>query len=283
MCIICYKPKNVNLPKTLQTCWNNNPDGCGYCFPENGKVIIKKGFMTFSDFEKSLQEFQKTHDLKKTPMLFHFRITTHGGTCKEYTHPFPVSDNLNTLTAKKSKSDFAICHNGIIDNFGNKKISDTAQYVQKVVSPLFEIAGGNITDNLCNIIENTISGSRFAIMSKAGKVNLIGNWYEYDGSWYSNLNYTPKTYFYDYSYEDTVTYGRVLYDITDIDGLTVDGFPINYWKLENEQAFVDYSNDLYILGEDGLYYSYSEKVKGLPASKLGLRSVYVKGGDIYEI
>ena len=52
MCIIAYKPKGQALPskETLQMCWNNNEDGAGYMFANDGRVWISKGFATFDKF-----------------------------------------------------------------------------------------------------------------------------------------------------------------------------------------------------------------------------------------
>ena len=46
MCVICYKPKGIAFPeeRILQNCFDNNPDGAGFMWPENGKVHIRKGF-----------------------------------------------------------------------------------------------------------------------------------------------------------------------------------------------------------------------------------------------
>lgn len=190
MCIIVYKPQGVAIPSTLKNCWQNNPDGAGYCYPSGKKNVpirIKKGFMEWEAFESSIAS---VHNPEDVDMLFHFRIATHGGVNKAFCHPFPLSNSLTKLTSPRINTQMAICHNGIISEFGNTKVSDTAEYIQKVLTPLFKATNMIQSDETDTIIENTISCSRFAIMTEDG-VNLIGNWQEHDGCWYSNGNYTP--------------------------------------------------------------------------------------------
>ena len=55
MCVILYKPKNVKLPKDniLFNCFMNNDDGAGYTYAVNNNVIVKKGFLNYTDFIKA--------------------------------------------------------------------------------------------------------------------------------------------------------------------------------------------------------------------------------------
>lgn len=91
MCIIVYKPENKEFPTwaTLETCFNNNPDGCGYMFVKNNQVNIRKGFMTFKQFKKALKQDKQNCGIN-LPYVMHFRITTHGGTSPQMCQPFPV-------------------------------------------------------------------------------------------------------------------------------------------------------------------------------------------------
>ena len=60
MCIIAIKEKGVAMPdlETLNNMWNNNPDGAGYMFPFDGKVHIRKGFMSLKSSLKTLINLQ---------------------------------------------------------------------------------------------------------------------------------------------------------------------------------------------------------------------------------
>ena len=57
MCIIIAKNKNNRLPKKaeLEYSFNHNHDGAGFMYPDNGKVIIDKGYMTFEKFYQFLK------------------------------------------------------------------------------------------------------------------------------------------------------------------------------------------------------------------------------------
>ena len=89
MCILIIKPNGVMTPSesTLKTCFERNPDGAGFSYNKNGKIILKKGFMTFDSFKKAVEKIPIT-----SSALIHCRITTSGGTKPELTHPYPLDD-----------------------------------------------------------------------------------------------------------------------------------------------------------------------------------------------
>src|SRR3990170_9056739 len=110
MCIMIAKNKDLILKeKILKNCFNNNPDGAGFCVENEDKSFtIEKGFFSFESFYSAFQP----HETKKA--LLHFRIRTHGDTDIENCHPFEVSDTI------------VFAHNGIISNVPtNKNKSDT--------------------------------------------------------------------------------------------------------------------------------------------------------------
>ena len=92
MCVVVYKPKNKKMPKEdrLLSCFISNPDGAGYMFQNGKNVTIKKGFMTFNEFYKSLmQDYNKVG--KRSDFVLHFRISTQGGVNKPCCHPYKIS------------------------------------------------------------------------------------------------------------------------------------------------------------------------------------------------
>ena len=117
MCIIAISPKNNPIPSsdTRKKMFENNPDGAGFMYPYKGKVRIEKGFMTLDAMETRLQEVSKVIDTTKTPMIFHYRITTHGGTSQANTHPFPVTNNRKLLQLTRVDASLGVAHNGIIN------------------------------------------------------------------------------------------------------------------------------------------------------------------------
>ena len=49
MCIICCKPMGKDMPteEIMKNMWVNNPDGAGFMYVKNHKLVIEKGFMEF--------------------------------------------------------------------------------------------------------------------------------------------------------------------------------------------------------------------------------------------
>jgi len=91
MCVIVRKPKNVSVSiETLRNCWQSNKDGAGFMYAENGKLIFKKGLMTFKSF---LTEYRACNPLGKE-ILIHFRFATHGAVANEQTHPFIIHGDI---------------------------------------------------------------------------------------------------------------------------------------------------------------------------------------------
>lgn len=99
MCIIVYKPQGRMLPSldTLRACWDNNPDGAGIMWPDGEQVNIRKGFMTWPDFLKALDDVTSGIDVEGVPMALHFRIATHGAVVPGCCHPFAVKDSFDKM------------------------------------------------------------------------------------------------------------------------------------------------------------------------------------------
>ena len=118
MCVIVYKPSGVKAPTQadLHNCFLNNPDGAGYMLPINNKVVIRKGFMTYEDFEKDIKNTIKVNNLDPidTPIVMHFRISTQGGVNKALCHPYPICENYDEMRKLESKCNLGLAHNGII-------------------------------------------------------------------------------------------------------------------------------------------------------------------------
>lgn len=195
MCIIVSKEKGVKLPNrdVLETCWNNNSDGAGISYVKDGSVYIKKGFMTFTAFSDALDRICAEIDVESTPMVLHFRITTHGGTKPENCHPFPISENAGLLRKIECRSDVAVAHNGIIYGMGDKNLSDTMEYIVTQMS-YFHMSDRRFYDNkhLMKAIENAIGASKMAFLAKDGNIRYIGNFVTVDGVKYSNDSYMPR-------------------------------------------------------------------------------------------
>lgn len=206
MCIIAAKPAGIAMPEDeiLRNMWDANPDGAGFMYPcsmtgKKGKdkvtVRVEKGFMKFEDFMSALNSLASTHDLTDIPLVMHFRITTHGGTCPELTHPFPVTSSRGVLRKLSSSAPVAIAHNGIIHSVtAGKDMSDTSEYVASQLAPLHSaLPRFWESPHALELIRNAI-GSKMAILSADGKITTIGDFIESKGILYSNSSYSYKKF-----------------------------------------------------------------------------------------
>ena len=192
MCIIIVKKAGIRFPESeiLKDCWDNNPDGAGYMYPKNGQVEIRKGFMKYKHLMDSLKSIPNKDDI---PMILHFRITTHGGTSKANTHPFPVTSNEKLLRSTRLKTTLAVAHNGIITIDNDKNLSDTMQFIKNELS-LFNVIKPNWYKDIKSLdyIGNRID-SKLAIMDGKGYISTVGDFYEDEGILYSNYSYLGYT------------------------------------------------------------------------------------------
>lgn len=189
MCIIVYKPVNKMMvdETTIETCYENNPDGAGYMIRElNGSIKIRKGFMDVESLKKSLN---RERNIEQTEMVLHFRIATHGSIKKGNCHPFPISRSIPELRkVSHNKLNYAIAHNGIIQGYSSKNkynLSDTMQLSKKLVAMIHE--PGKMKKYLSGI------HSRFIVFLPKETI-ITGDWIEEDGIKYSNSSYMPDTY-----------------------------------------------------------------------------------------
>lgn len=191
MCIIAAKPAGVAMPsrQTIRTMWDSNRDGAGLMYVENGKVCIEKGFMKYKAFAKALDKLESRLDLTATPVVMHFRITTHGGTKPENCHPFPITDSIGALCKRQTRTDVGVAHNGIIDIMPRKGISDTMEYIASQLAPLKRALPGFYKNrHAMTMVENAIQ-SKMAFLTKEREIYTLGNFIDQDGVLYSNYSF----------------------------------------------------------------------------------------------
>ena len=197
MCIIAAKPSGVAMPTrdTIRNMWNVNSDGAGIMYVENNKVRIEKGFMKYKSFAKKLDELERRLDLTATPLVMHFRITTHGGTKPENTHPFPITDSIGALKKLKSYADVGVAHNGIITSVSPRKgISDTMEYIAAQLAPLKRALPRFYTNKDAMLLVKNAIESKMAFLTKDGRIYTIGDFIEDKGVLYSNGSYQKSYY-----------------------------------------------------------------------------------------
>lgn len=206
MCIAIYKPAAAMFPSedTLRTCFINNPDGAGFMYADGDKVVIRKGFMKFKSFWKSLSSVRdKMGD--GFSYVLHFRITTQAGVREDCTHPFPISERMDDLRKLICTADQAVVHNGILSittEYGARKTitySDTMKFTTDYLSHICCVPRWWEDRHRMSLLSSLSEDSRLAILDKSGHCTLIGSWTEDGGVHYSNSSYkSHKTYSYGF-------------------------------------------------------------------------------------
>lgn len=187
MCIALNKPAGITLTRDIYSeCYDSNPDGAGFAYVEDGKIVIDKGYFNFD----RLYEALKPHEQKA--LLVHFRIATHGTVNADNCHPWLVDCGL--VNGKPYQ--FAVIHNGILDHPSCKDKSDTGHFVDDIMKPLltrdpwfFDAPVGisifeKIIGRANKLVIMRNDGQTYIINAKAGEVA--------HGTWFSNSGYKPR-------------------------------------------------------------------------------------------
>lgn len=243
MCIIVVKKANQPLPeeKIMQTMFRNNSDGAGFCFCLNGEVRIQKGYMTYETFTEALDKVSEKIDTYATPMIFHFRISTHGGINSSLCHPFPISKYMSDLKCLTASTKLGIVHNGIIDIRARKGISDTMTYITERLAKRYKWDKEFYKSRKQrNVIQTEIGSSKMAFLDYKGDIYTVGDFIEDNGILYSNSSYKERDFFFPFSWEDYTDYEQVtpLYD-----GYVVT--PSQMYEIEDVNYFVGKGGKLF--------------------------------------
>jgi hypothetical protein len=211
MCIIATKQAGQPLPTSEQfeNCGIANPDGCGLAVVRGNTVQFSKGFAP-EGFEAVAREAIRPADVA----VLHWRFETHGGKTPGLTHPFPVAEHLETLTATEGTAQVAFAHNGILSDLEIPKgFSDTAAFARLMnrtgILHKGRYEGGRIWQEL---LEGMITGSRLAVLWRTGQMQWYGYGWSEDnaGLWWSNTGhertYTVRKYLPDYRFEKGTGY-----------------------------------------------------------------------------
>lgn len=127
MCIIIAKPEGKILSKDIyEECFRSNPDGAGFAYVKDNKLVVDKGHFIFDRL------YDKLRDDEKAAMLVHFRIATHGEIGKDNCHPFLMQSK------QFPQYSFALVHNGVLQFRSTQKESDTACFIADVLQPTFD-------------------------------------------------------------------------------------------------------------------------------------------------
>lgn len=206
MCVLAVATAGAQFSRdTLNAMFYANDDGAGWAYAKDGKIYFSKGYTNVNKFIKAVQKLPL--DCER---MVHCRIATHGGVCRELTHPFPVSRDYAKMEMLSGvlSSGYILAHNGILSNFTpeSKNHSDTEELVRCLANVKSDI----MSEDMRDIINTLIAGSRVAILNTDGKINRYGTgWTQRDGIWFSNrhFEYYTSAYYYNYYYGDDYAYG----------------------------------------------------------------------------
>ncbi len=180
MCVVIAKPKGVQIRKKyLRNCYLSNPDGAGFMFVKDKRIVVKKGYFSFElfwgDYLKAEQENTKS------PFVIHFRIATSGGVNKLNCHPFRIDEHN------------AFAHNGIFYSLPyTAELSDTQIFNNRILKnlPVDWMRWGGIKRLVQGFIKE--SGSKVVFLGDSKDVWICGedegDWFK--GAWYSNDSHT---------------------------------------------------------------------------------------------
>ena len=259
----------------LQNAWKTNPDGAGFMVANGREVFISKGFMKFEKFWKAVDKLPEN-----LPIVYHFRIATHGARNEKGTHPFPITSNERLLQKRFVKTDIGVAHNGIIHLCGNYSkeknpynLSDTQLFIKDYLTKLQNIPNWHRDEKVMKIVSELIK-SKMAVLDKRGNISLIGDFVEVDGYKCSNNYFKPRTYNYGY---------RSIYDYDDYDydsyygsdklnsiNTTIDEPIIVGEELEYDVYIMDKNDDTYTMISD------YEEVKITSYNSLWLDNKYAR-------
>ena len=210
MCIIISKNKDNRIPTIdeLTNCFENNPDGAGFMYVKNGKVIIDKGYMTKDAFINRYKKLLKdNNNFKNKSLVIHCRIGTGGTNSKKNTHPYPITNDINKLHSTFIVDNIGIAHNGIISDYNikdgdNKQdINDTQNFIKSYLYDLYiHFRDFYKYDNILKSIKY-LTNSKFAILTKNDNVYNIGDFVLDNNLYFSNTTYNYKSYNYTYNYD----------------------------------------------------------------------------------
>jgi len=177
MCVIVMQPAGHTLSNTrFNRCWDRNKDGGGFAYPGGeGNVIVSKGYFDSKQMRKAYRSAVKANP--DQPFLLHFRIATSGLTDAENTHPFYINEGL------------VMAHNGHITGWGNKVLSDTRQFVLKVLMNLPDAFHRDPA--MAELVRGYIGSDKMVLLDASGKWEILnesfGIWDE--ELWFSNTSY----------------------------------------------------------------------------------------------
>lgn len=179
MCVaLLTKPGKVITNDALYNGWQTNPDGGGFAYVKDDKVVIEKGFMKYNEFQKAYATATDKY-AAESPFLVHMRIRTSGATNANNCHPFPIRDG-------------ALIHNGIMFTPTGKRagpVDDRKSDTRVFAESLYNILNLEHIQKKSLAIQNAIGrGNKICFLYDDKSYYILGeemgDWI--DGIWHSN-------------------------------------------------------------------------------------------------
>ncbi len=210
MCIIIAKTKTMRMPTEteLRNCFSRNPDGAGFMYVDNGKVVIDKGYMDVNTFIKRFNKLcKRNNNFINKSLVIHCRIGTGGGNTRQNTHPYPLTNDISEMQKLYTRCDVGVAHNGIIADYVPEKsyYNDTQEFIKSFMYNLtkFDTQFYKRKYFIDMIYEN--AQSKFVILDKNDDLYFIGTFIESKNLKFSNstyMSYTTYGKYSDYDYDD---------------------------------------------------------------------------------
>jgi predicted glutamine amidotransferase len=185
MCIAIFNKQNLLSFDIIKNSWENNNDGAGLLWIENGALQVFKEANSMKLFYKKYKAIRANNAL---PILLHFRIGTHGNFADYNLHPFLVNNQIGFV------------HNGVIRITEiDARYSDTNHFnrlvLQTMKTPARIFKDG--TNEAALVSHFCSTNSKLIFLNAAGQHRIFnesaGHWDKF-GNWFSNRTYEACTY-----------------------------------------------------------------------------------------
>lgn len=170
MCLLIIKPAGVDIaPDVTLRAVDAHPDGFGLAYAANGRVHTIKGVGIAA---KDIIDVIAAR--RDDTCIVHWRMATHGRVIYDNAHPFDLADGG------------ALAHNGVLSGFGSREVSDTRDFVARIMA---HVVGPRAIRRAKPLLNHIIRGSRMATIHPGGDVVRLGEgWIKRDGLIASNTS-----------------------------------------------------------------------------------------------
>lgn len=185
MCIAIFNKQNLLSFDIVRNSWENNNDGAGLLWIENGALAVFKEANSMKRFYKKYKAIRAENTL---PILLHFRIGTHGNFADYNLHPFLVNSQIGFV------------HNGVIRiSEIDARYSDTNHFNRLVLQTLKNPARifKDGTNEAALVSHFCSTNSKLIFLNAAGQhriFNESAGHYDKAGNWFSNRTYEACSY-----------------------------------------------------------------------------------------